>query len=287
MWTTAPEAYDSGGTETVKTGGDFHGKTLRRVLIEPRSFEYQTMRYGSGLHGSWGEDPRAHEARIRETAERERAQREEDAARRAAGLAWLTTAPHTAVEDADENWDAWQARGLTTEDARAERKRRKAEEDASVKAAEWARCAALIPEGSALIDEGTKGFRSSYGGWITGQPADAWASVRIVTGWPPNDPEVASLVGEGDVAIGSLTVVAQRITEGRVRVATPEEASRIPPPPILKRLGHREWKAVHRVEVEGRTVWVGRAHFGECMVLDADGKLVRAKKVREAAIRSV
>ena len=36
------------------------------------------------------------------------------------------------------------------------------------------------------------------------------------------------------------------------------------------------------MEAAGRVVWVGRPTFGETMVLDEKGHLVRAKKVLEA-----
>lgn len=50
-------------------------------------------------------------------------------------------------------------------------------------------------------------------------------------------------------------------------------------------IGTDRWKEIRRVEVGGKTVWVGRALFGsEDLVLDENGKLVRAKKIVEGAI---
>lgn len=296
VWTTAPAAYDGGGTDVVETCGEFHGKDLRRVLIDPHDYTWQTDRYASGLHGSWDEDPRVEETRVRDTAEKERVRRVEDAARREVGLVWLATAPLSEIEDTDENYDLWHAKGLRSDDARAERVRRQDAESAAKKAAEWARCIALVPDGATLIDDGCPSKPGSFGYRIPGRDPGVWQVIRVEAGWPANDPDKATVVetdGEkiGDRAyrsrevVGSLTYVAQWVTEGRIRVATPEEQEAIPPPAVLKRLGHREWKRVRRVVVEDRTVWVARPVFGlDPIVLDDAGHLVRAKKVREAAL---
>jgi len=54
-YTTAPEAYDSFGTVTVKVVGSFLGKPVRKVAIEPRHVQWHHDRYFSGLHTCWTE----------------------------------------------------------------------------------------------------------------------------------------------------------------------------------------------------------------------------------------
>ena len=41
---------------------------------------------------------------------------------------------------------------------------------------------------------------------------------------------------------------------------------------------------IKRVEVDGKTVWVGRPTFGEVLVLDEQGHMVRSKKTVEIAL---
>lgn len=52
-YTTAPIDYDGFGTVTYDhdAGTDNRGLTIRKVRIEPEHWDWQTMRYGSGLHG--------------------------------------------------------------------------------------------------------------------------------------------------------------------------------------------------------------------------------------------
>src|SRR4051812_20838019 len=40
-WTTAPEAYDGFGTATLEPAGDWHGKTLRKINIDPQFYKWQ------------------------------------------------------------------------------------------------------------------------------------------------------------------------------------------------------------------------------------------------------
>jgi hypothetical protein len=51
---------------------------------------------------------------------------------------------------------------------------------------------------------------------------------------------------------------------------------------VLERIGHAHYASIRRVEAAGRVVWVGRPTYGETLVLDEKGHLVRAKKVLEA-----
>ncbi len=52
VYTTAPEAYDGFGTVTLAevAGIDSHGRAIRKVGIRPEHWDWQTQRYGSGMH---------------------------------------------------------------------------------------------------------------------------------------------------------------------------------------------------------------------------------------------
>lgn len=61
-YTTAPEAYDGFGTKTVEAAWTWVSKSngarkpVRKVSIPYEHFEWQSMRYGSGLHPTWTEE---------------------------------------------------------------------------------------------------------------------------------------------------------------------------------------------------------------------------------------
>jgi len=272
LWTTAPEAYDSFGTETLEHCGEWRGRPLRRIWADPRHTEYQTDRYHSGLHPSFTEDPRIKDAEVAAMLEQERVERFARAVRREAGLTWITTATDLELDD----YDVIEQHGLRTEDARAEKERRRAAKEVEEQAAEWARCAALVPVGCTLIDEG---YRSPHGV----RPPHVWHDVKIVPGWPAGDPDRASVMGEGRDDAGSLLLVADWISKGRLRIAAPSEV--IPPRRVLERFGYDELHRIIRVIIGDRTMWVGRRMFEDLMVLDDAGWIVRGSKLREAAIR--
>jgi hypothetical protein len=52
LYTTAPSAYDGFSTRELEAdaGRDNRGLTVRKVALEARDLEWQTSRYGSGLH---------------------------------------------------------------------------------------------------------------------------------------------------------------------------------------------------------------------------------------------
>ncbi len=52
VYTTAPAAYDGHGTVelTQVAGTDQQGRVIRKVGIRPEHGEWQTQRYGSGMH---------------------------------------------------------------------------------------------------------------------------------------------------------------------------------------------------------------------------------------------
>ena len=262
-WTTAPEGYDTFGTETIPAAdgamgmGDWYGKTLRRVMMDPRHASYQADRYSSGLHSTWDEDPRIEEAASKARIERDRVEREERAEKRAKGLVWLKTLDATDLAACAEFDDAHahaSAQGLTTADVRTEQARRQIAADDVKRADDWTRCLALVPEGSTILDPGTPGFRGTYG-WIQGRPTHVYYNVRIVHAWP-DDVEHANVIGEGvndykgSCNAGSLDDVADMIARGakgdaavdaegfHQRVMRIVPADSIPPRPVVERIGH-------------------------------------------------
>ena len=275
-WTTAPSDYDGFGSETIEACGDYHGKGLRRVMIDPTYVLWQTGRYGSGLHPAWEEDPRAIDAKVKARVDADRAERAEREARHAAGLAWLTTATETELED----FDTFTAHGITSIEAKGERVRRAEAIAYKARATEWAQCIACVPEGAILIDNGTPDVRGTYG-YIKGASAHVYYNVQIVKGWP-DDADHASVIGEGGDNAGSLAYVAEWIKVGRVRVAGPNDI--VPPRAVVQRIGHERWKDIRQVSINGRVVWVGRPTFDKAMVLDEKGHLVKSKKIVSSAL---
>jgi hypothetical protein len=57
-YTTASERYDGFGTETVEVTKfvDNRGREFRKVSILPENYDWQTLRYGSGLHVAYDEE---------------------------------------------------------------------------------------------------------------------------------------------------------------------------------------------------------------------------------------
>jgi hypothetical protein len=279
VWTTAPSDYDTMGTETLATEGDWFGKPLRQVAIDPKHYVYQTARYRSGLHQSWDKDPRVEEARAKAKRDERDAEDRKRAEIRAAGLEWIKTA-----ELSDDDVAAWEDRGLTYQDVREEWRRRDAEAAEKSRTDEWARCVAAVPEGCTIVDEGEPSKRGVYG-VIPGRDPHVYHCVHIVKGWPDDadHASVASTGGREHDVCGSLSYVAEWLASGRVRIARPDEI--LPPPAVLARIGHEKWKDIRRVTVDSKTVWIGTARFAyEPLVLDAEGHIVRSKKVRETAL---
>ena len=294
------------GTETLETvmaeshdGGLWHGKTLRRVMMDPKYAGYQAARYSSGLHPTWDEDPRIEEARAAERAAKHRADAKARDEKRAAGLVWLATANLDTGGKVGEEEDTWEAHGLTYQDVRTEVARRAAAAADEKRAAEWERCLAIVKEGSIILDPGCDSKRGEFG-VIRGRDAHVYYNVRIVRSWP-DDVEHANVMGEGPRGpynAGSVADVAARLSgttlvpeissgecfahpgqRGPWRVVSADE---VPPRPVLERIGHAHYASIRRVEAAGRVVWVGRPTYGETLVLDEKGHLVRAKKVLEA-----
>lgn len=278
VWTTAPEDYDwtGMGTETVERCGEWHGKPLRRVIMDPHHASSQIDRYGSGLHPAWDEDPRVEAARAAERRQELDRLQAERAARREAGLAWIATASDEELDD----YDTVEAHGLDSKDSRAERERRAKDLAEEYTRREWKRCLEMIPEGATLIDDGEPSQRGQWG-VIPGREAHVWYNVRIERGWP-DEADRANVMGEGRDNAGSALLVADWIGSGRLRVAKPGE---VPPHPVAKRIGLDRWRQIRRVEVDGREAWVGRALFAsEALVLDAKGRIVRSKAIQQAAL---
>ena len=297
-WTTAPADYDSMGTETIPadgtatddaaTEGDYHGKPLRRVMMNPKHARYQADRYSSGLHPTWRQDPRILDAAAAERAAKTLADEKTRQASRDRGREWLKSASDAELEAADATTE--DEHGFFTTDLREERARREQAAKEAARAAEWARCLAIVPEGCTIVDHGCDAQRGQFG-TIPGRPTHVYYNVRIVHGWP-DDTEHANVLGEGafhgssSTNAGSLAYVADWLTKGEADGFTKKleivPVDSVPPRPVLERIGHEHLKDIRRVEAAGRVVWVGRPTFGETLILDEKGHLVRAKKVLEA-----
>ena len=292
-WTTAPADYDGFGTETAEGPIEWKGRRLRRVLIDPAFFSWQTGRYGSGGHGDWDEDPRVAEAKRAETLAREKAERDAHEARRAEGLVWIRTA-----EDVFSDWDSDEvdrsvrSRGLTWKDVRDEFRRRAEEKAAAERAAKWATCRATFKDGDTLVDDGAPARRNPDFPQYQ-FPGRAAAVYRAVTVKPhyavADDADEARVIVSTErkyhveeAFVGSLAVVADRIARGELRVARPDEV--FPPKVVVDRLcgSGGSWKDVFRAP---SGAWVGRPLFSsELVVLDAAGHLIRRKAVAESAL---
>jgi hypothetical protein len=280
IWTTAPADYDTNDVTELEVIGDYFGKPLRKIALDPEGYQYQTGRYASGTYGVWDKDPIAEDKRVRDEYAKHDAERAAVEAKHQAGAAWLRTA--TAAELADEDL-CWE-RGARHQDVRAERQRRHDEAQGEERAGAWARASALIPEGATLIDEGAYIPSPMVGLRPIHRPARIHYNVKIAHGWPANNVETSHVhaqSGRGSTSFGTVAHVADMIAKGHLRVAKEGE---VPPYAVADRIGFERWKDIRRVEVAGRTVWVGRAMFGaEDLVLDENGKLVRARKIVDAA----
>ncbi len=281
MWTTAPKDYDSGSAVELAVVGDFFGKPLRKIVVEPEDYQWQSGRYASGTYGVWDRDPIEEDRQAREKHDKHRADMAAIDAKRAAGAAWLRAA--TAGELANE--ELCEEHGATWQAIRDERKRRHEEAASKKQGDEWARATAVIPVGATLIDEGEYIIPTMVGLRPIHRPAAVHYDVKIVEGWPQGDVERAEVheaTGKGSSkSFGTVAHVADMITKGKLRAAKPDE---VPPRAVVERIGYDRWKEIRRVEAAGRVVWVGRALFGsEDLVLDDKGRLVRAAKIVEAA----
>ena len=278
-WTTAPEGYDSFGTITTESGGDWYGKPLRKVLIDPKYVSWHEMRYGSGLHGTFSEDPRIAQARAEERLEAERRDARRRDEIRAAGLLWLSRLPDDALNSVE--FDEVEAKGISYLDATTERQRRSAQRWEQSRAAEWARAVALVPVGSILVDDGVPGARGTYG-FVPGRPPHVYYNIRITNDHRKIAQE-ATVESEYGGNVGSLGSVSDWVESGRLRVVTPES---VPPAKVVKRVGYDRWKEIKRLEIHGVSVWIAveRATH-KLLSMDDKGHLVRKEVIRAAAVR--
>lgn len=281
-FTTAPSDYDGFQTETAEECGEYKGRQLRKVLIDPRYLTWHESRYGSGLHPTWSEDPRAADRAIAERIARDRVEREEHERRRAAGLAWVLAADDVELEQALEADDLTRDRGIDYRDVRDEQKRRKLARNEAARATEWARCRALLPDGATLLDDGVPARRGQWGN-IPGRDPDIHHAISVEAyayqGAP--DPEVVIVRDAGGRQVGSLANVVRDIAEGRLRVAAAGDV--IPPRAVAERVGRSRWRSIKRLEVEGRVVWASTPLFSsEVLALDEHGKKVRGKRLHDA-----
>lgn len=290
-WTTAPKDYDTFGTETLADGGsDYFGKAVRQVLVDGEFLGHQEMRYGSGCHGVWERDPRELEAQRQATLAAEATERRAWEAKRTAGLEWLATLTvaqlEALIDDAGEfaAGDALPARALQYADARAALRAKREALELGTRATEWARCRAILPDGSILVDDGEN--RTGPMGRIH-RPPHVYFNVQTMgvspAAFPHPDAKRHSVISSsGDVPGHTLAEVVELIQAGRLRMAKPEE---VPPHSVLARLGHERLREIRRYEVDGQVVWVGpaAAFTREPMVLDERGRIVRKKVVASTA----
>lgn len=282
VWTTAPSDYDIGTTVELEKVGDYHGKPLRKVVMEPEDYQYQTGRYGSGLYLSSDEDPIEADRRAKEKLAAIESERLASEAKHKAGLEWLKTASSSELDNEDLAWE----RGARWQDVRDERKRRREEEDEKKRTSEWERVRALIPEGATLIDEGEYIPAPMVGLRPIQRPARVYYDVQIESGARDvGSAKVHEKKERGTVSFGSAESIADLISRGKLRVAQKGE---VPPRAVVERIGPEHFKKIRAVEVGGRTVWVGRPTFAtDFLVLDDAGKLVRTSKIAEAAAEAV
>jgi hypothetical protein len=274
--------YDSFGT-TSEPAGDWRGKELRKVLINPGFVGFHEGRYGSGLHGCWAADPRIEERELKERSARWRADDERRAAARAAGLEWLTSVTDAELE-ALKSEDV-EAHGIGSADLRAELERRRSARADAERRATWERCRALVPDGAILVDDGSPPVRGSWGGTVMpGREPHVYYNVRVWEHWQ-KDADLAGVTTESRESVGTLAMVAEWLASGRLRIVAADD---VPPAPVTARIGHAVYRDIRRVQVGDRVVWVGRARFAsEFLVLDERGRIVRSKAVRAAAVQEV
>jgi hypothetical protein len=290
-WTTAPADYDTFGTSTLAVEGEWHNRTLRRILVQPAYERYQLDRYGSGLHASWSEDPREAERRLAEALARERALAEEHVARDALGRAWLAGATDAALDAALEDDDG-PPHGMTCAGVRGEQRRRSEAREAAARAAEYDRYLALVAAHEVLVDDGAPAVRSQWN-TIPGRDSRVYYGVSVEGDPDDRDLDRARVVarpgvrgsgvrGSGVEHVASLSDVAWRIEQGTLRGA---RLTDVPPEPVLRRVGHRRLADVRRLEAAGRVVWVDHPYYmRDPLILDERGRVVRARAVVAAVL---
>jgi hypothetical protein len=278
IWTTAPSDYDTADATELEVVGDYFGKPLRKIALDPEGYQYQTGRYASGTYGVWDQDPIEEDRLAREKYARQDAERAAVEAKHQAGAAWLRTATDAELADEDLCWE----RGATHKDVRAERQRRHEAAADEERTMGLGRITALIPEGATLIDAGAYIPPPMAGMRPVHRPARVYYNVHLVHGWP-DDADHAKIehgTGRRKETVAAAGIV-DLLVKGQIRVAAEGE---VPPAAVVDRIGVDRWKEIRRVAVGDRVVWVGRATFGsEDLVLDENGKLVRARKLVDAA----
>jgi hypothetical protein len=278
-FTTAPADYDTFGTLHLRDAGDWNGKALRVVIIDPVHLNFQEMRYGSGLHGSWVEDPREVERARKEAFTRRIAEQKADEERRSSGLKWLRTATEDEIRDA-HTVDELNPRGLQWSDAKAELERRKQEIEDLDRERRLARCREIVKDGMNIVEPRREPQRVDdiLGGYVTKRrESRVYYSIRIGYG---NDPEEIQVSADGGEGPGTLADVARAIDSGEYQIGGDD----LPPRPVLDRIGHSRLRDVTSHCIADQTVWVGAAIFASPMVLNEKGHKVRKKSVVDGAL---
>jgi hypothetical protein len=285
VWTNACVDYDQFDTEELECH-EWHGRPLRKVLVNPGNLVYQRGRYLSGA-AVWDENPREVERQIQEKIAKERAEDEERARIREAGLEWIRTADLSQRTDEDLFDNELRSRGLTWSDLRKEQTRRVDEKAAANRAALWNECRSTFADGCTIVDPGRDAQRGTYGP-IPGSDCAVYRNVRVVPHWSAKDDvHEVRVEDERHEFVGSLACVAELLKKGLLRIASTDE--QLPSAAVLVRLKPSRLDNVVRVECERRIVWAARERYSysTIVVLDEQGKLVRKKSIKEAAEAAV
>ena len=212
-------------------------------------------------------------------AERVEQQKKEDAERtrhRTIGLAWLADASYADIDEAEAS-GGFESRGLSWSDLREELQRRELVRLESSRAATWDRCRSSFQDGAILVNDGSPSTPGKYGP-IKGRDSHVYYGCRVMGCKFVED---AVVLDASRASVGTLAQVAEWIASGWLRVASADE---VPPEPVVRRIGHDRFRQIIRAEVAGHVVWVGSPLFKNLLVLNAAGKIVRARAVRDAAL---
>ena len=245
-WTTTPEDFDGFGTTTISREGDYLGKQLRVVGIDPKYVGWQADRYGSGLHATWETDPRVEDRKRVEKEAKLQSEREDLERRRSRGVQWLASLSDKQLKDAHSN-PVFENSALQLTDLRAERARREAI-DQQQKLIEAAKN--VIPGGVYVIPEAPRrAFQIYYGAHLHN---------------PNNTLKDAEVWFDGH---------RHRIPLDSLDAGFHKPADAVMPEAVYRRLEPKALRDVERVIFEGKDYYVLHGGFlRSTEVVKADGK---------------
>lgn len=294
-FTVSPEAYDYSCTVELEqfNCSMFPGeseRTYRKVLIRGGFgglSNSQAIRY----MGFSEEDPRAIRANFDARIAQEKAEREVVANRLAADEAYLASLTVKQLHEEETRREDYDGRTITYDDLKRCRAALVAREQQDRDTA-WSALLARIPIGATLlIPETPREERTDellirqLGRWIPGTPAYLVSVIDVP--WCPketpiNQRTVTVQPDRGNPGPMNAEHVAE-LCEKHLATGWPEVKAR---QKLIGRLSSYE-SLYHafRYEDGGVSYWVGTARFSsEIMVLDGEAKIVRRKKLVEAAM---